>query len=533
MSPQNVPPDVPREDPWPELPPGPWLARWARWVRLGAWGAAALSLAVLLCLAAIRSSYPFELEWLEGGVLQHVRRVASGAPVYVPPSLEFTAFSYPPLFYLAGAAATRLTGDGFLPLRLVSLLASLGSFALVFAIVRRSTRRALPAAVAVGLFAATYGASGFWFDLARLDSLALFLLLLGVRLVWFHPGRAAAVAAGAAFGLSFLTKQTALVCLVPLLPVLFVVRRRQAVWLTATLAALLIGAHLALDAASHGWYSYYVLRVRSGIVCGSIHWASLASFWMRDLAAPLGIAMALGGYYFVRRVPHWRRDAEGVQLALAGGLVLGAWMCRMEPGVFSNGSIPAHAAIAILAGLGLHEALGPRARDATRRQALRAVCFGLAVLVQFAGLGYRPADALPRAGDRRAGELLVTRLRAVQGRVFLPQHPYLLEGAGLPAHAHAGCVDDVQRGDARGRGRALAAALDSAVAGRRFAVVLLDNDWLQAEVERGYVRAGRVFTEPLRFRTVSGTRVGPDFVYVPRPVAGAPAPPPSPLVDIE
>lgn len=533
MSPQNVPPDASHADPWHELSPGPWLARWACWIRLGAWGAAFLSLAVFLGLAVLRLSYPFELEWLEGGVLQHVARVVAGAPLYVPPSLEFTAFSYPPLYFVAGAAAARLLGDGFLPLRLLSLLATVGSFALVFGIVRRSTGRALPAAVAAGLFAATYAASGFWFDLARLDSLALFLLLLGVRLVWFHAGRAASVAAGIAFGLSFLTKQTALACLLPLIPVLFVVRRRQAAWLTVTLVTLVAGATLLFDAVSHGWYSYYVFRVRSGIVCGSIHWASLASFWMRDLAAPLGIAMALGGYYFVRRVPHWRRDAEGVQLALAGGLVLGAWMCRMEPGVFSNGSIPAHAALAVLAGLGLHEALGPRARDATRRQALRAVCFGLAVLVQFAGLGYRPADALPRPGDRRAGELLVARLGAVQGRVFLPQHPYLLERAGRPAHAHAGCVDDVLRGDPRGCGRALAAALDSAVAGRRFAAVLLDNDWLQAEVERGYVRAGRVFTDPLRLRTVSGTRVGPDYVYVPRPVAGAPAPPPSLLVGIE
>jgi len=210
-------------------------------------------------------------------------------------------------------------------------------------------------------------------------------------------------------------------------------------------------------------------------------------------------------------------------LALLGGLVLGSWVCRLEPCVFINGSIPAHAAVAILAGLGLAEVLLPPARLATRGQALTAVGLGLVVLVQFAGLGYRPTDALPRPADRRAGEELVSRLRSLGGRVFLPQHPYLLERAGLPAHAHAGCVDDVQRGDARGYGRALAAALDSAVARRRFAAVLLDNGWLRSEVERGYVRAGCVFATPLRFRTLSGTRVGPDFVYVPRPPCDAQA----------
>ena len=533
MSPQNVPPDAPHADPWHELPPGPWLARWARWVRLGAWGAAFLSLAVFLCLAVLRLSYPFELEWLEGGVLQHVERVAAGAPLYVPPSLEFTAFSYPPLYFVAGAAAARLFGDGFLPLRLLSLLATVGSFALVFGIVRRSTRRALPAAVAAGLFAATYAASGFWFDLARLDSLALFLLLLGVRLVWFHAGRAASVAAGIAFGLSFLTKQTALACLVPLIPVLFVVRRRQAVWLTVTLVALLAGTTLLFDAVSHGWYSYYVFRVRSGIVCGSIHWASLASFWMRDLAAPLGIAMALGGYYFVRRVPHWRRDAEGVQLALAGGLVLGAWMCRMEPCVFSNGSIPAHAAVAVLAGLGLHEALGPRARDATRRQALTG---GLprprrAGAVRRAGLpaGRRAAAARRPARGGVAGRPAGSRA----GRVFLPQHPYLLERAGLrrtrTRAAWTTCCAAIAQGLRPGPGR-------RARQRRRRAAV---RD--RAARQRLAPGRGRAGLRPRRPRLHGSAPVPHRVRHAGRPglrLRAAPrgraaAPPPSPLVGIE
>ncbi len=540
MSPESPSPEPAPQVSWQDLPPGPGMCRAAAWIRRGVWGAAALSLATFLVLAAIRLFHPFELEWLEGGVLMHVQRVLAGAPIYVPPSLEFTAFSYPPLYYHVAAAATRALGGGFLPLRLVSLLASLGCLALVFGIVRRSSGWSFPAAVAAGLLAATYGSSGFWFDLGRLDALAILLLLLGTYLVWFHTGRAAAVAAGVVFALSFLTKQTAIVCLVPLVPALFVARRRQAVWLAASSLGLIAATTLAFDAASQGWYSYHVFRVRAGIVAGSIHWASLASFWMRDLAAPLGIAMALGLYYFLRRLPVWRRDAEGVQLALLGGLVLGAWTCRMEPGVFSNGSIPAHAAVVILAGLGLNEVLGPHARCATRGQTLTAMGLGLVVLVQFAGLGYRPTDALPKPGDRRAGELLVRRLGEVPGRVFLPQHPYLLERAGRRGHAHAGAMDDVQRGDERGVGRALAAALDSAVAERRFAAVLLDNDWLQAEVERGYVRAGRVFSDPRRFRTVAGTRVGPDFVYVPRaapagPASGArPAPcAAGPLLDIE
>jgi len=487
------------------------------------WGAALLSVGAFLVLAVVRLFYPFELEWLEGAILQHVERLAAGTAIYVPPSLDFTAFSYPPLYFLVAAATSRVVGGGFPALRLVSLLASLGSLALVFSIVRRSGGRTLPAAVAAGLFAATYGISGFWFDLARVDALALFLLLFGVRLLWRPGGRIAAVAAGLAFAASFLTKQTAIVCVVPIVIALAAARRRQARWLTATLLVTLVVATVALDSLSDGWFSYYVFRVRGGIVWGSIHWAGLISFWTRDLAAPLGIAMALGLLYVLQRLPRWRGEVEGVQLALLGGMILGSWACRLEPCVFVNGNIPAHAALAILAGLGLAEAPRPSAAGAPRGQVLAATALGFAVLLQFAGLGYQPADALPRPGDRRAGEEFVARLRATGARVFVPQHPYLLERAGLPTHAHAGCMDDVVRGDASGWGRSLTAAMDRAVRERRYAVAVLDNGWLRTEVERGYVLAGHVFADPRRFRTVSGTRVGPSAVYVPRPPGPAPA----------
>src|SRR5687768_4143326 len=160
---------------------------------------AALSAAFLLLyvtVAAARAAYPFELEWLEGGTLEHVWRILDGRSLYVAPSLEFTPFFYAPLYYYAAAAASLVVGPGFLALRLVSLAASAGCFALIAVLVHRETRSGLAALAAAGLFAATYRHTGAWLDLGRGDSLML-LGLLGAAVLLRNGGDAAHLAAGA------------------------------------------------------------------------------------------------------------------------------------------------------------------------------------------------------------------------------------------------------------------------------------------------------------------------------------------------
>ena len=80
------------------------------------WSALAVVVAVLHCLlfltvVLLRIRYPYELEWIEGGILQHVQRVVAGKPLYVPPTLEWTPLIYGPLYYYVSAAAVRAMGE--------------------------------------------------------------------------------------------------------------------------------------------------------------------------------------------------------------------------------------------------------------------------------------------------------------------------------------------------------------------------------------------------------------------------------------
>jgi 4-amino-4-deoxy-L-arabinose transferase-like glycosyltransferase len=93
---------------------------------------AALAIATFAIVAFLRLGFPFELEWMEGSSIAHLDRVAHGLPLYVKPSIDFTPFIYPPLYFVVASWVAKLTGVGFVPLRLVSILASLGTMALLY-----------------------------------------------------------------------------------------------------------------------------------------------------------------------------------------------------------------------------------------------------------------------------------------------------------------------------------------------------------------------------------------------------------------
>jgi hypothetical protein len=90
--------------------------------------AAAAGLAVIgayIAIALTRLGYPFHLEILEDNSLTEVHRIITGQPLYAPPSASYVPDGYPPLYFAVSAAAASVLGHSYLPLRLVSLVASL------------------------------------------------------------------------------------------------------------------------------------------------------------------------------------------------------------------------------------------------------------------------------------------------------------------------------------------------------------------------------------------------------------------------
>ena len=80
---------------------------------------------MFIVIAVSRLTFPFDVEWMEGGMVEHVFRILNSQPIYTVPSLEFIPYIYTPLYFYLSSWVSELTGIGFFPLRLVSFISTL------------------------------------------------------------------------------------------------------------------------------------------------------------------------------------------------------------------------------------------------------------------------------------------------------------------------------------------------------------------------------------------------------------------------
>jgi hypothetical protein len=485
-----------------------------------------------LAVAYARMDYPYELEWMEGGAVDHVMRVVSGQPLYVRPSLVFTPFIYTPLYFYLSGLLSLATGVGFLPLRLVSTLASLGCMALIFEFVRRESGSSFSGAAAAGLFAACFKVGGAWYDMGRADMLFLALALGAIYALRFYPGTRGALWAALLGWLAFMSKQTALIVMVPLcLARLREGRGSGRFVFPAALAALVGGSTLAYNALSGGWFAYYIFDLPGR---HALHFDMLPDVLTVDLFFLLpGMAFLALVYAFSLLAGRRAQQRPGdllFHLMAAAGLVGAGVSGRIHAGGYVNVLIPAFAGAAIYAGLGLHVLLeragipgGLNVVKDARAAAPTGALTALAALGLLAGLGqfwllrYPPLAQIPGRADQAAGDALVEMVAAVDGEVYIPYHGYLAALAGKTTQAQGMALEDVFRSsDEEGRD-VLKAEIREAIQGRRFAAIILDGEWrFMAEIEANYSYAGPIFEDEDVFWPATGMPTRPQRLYLVR-----------------
>ncbi|MEN0064787.1 MAG: hypothetical protein AAGA48_21760 [Myxococcota bacterium] len=172
-------------------------------------GAVALAAIVLVFRVgttfAARFSFPFDLEWMEGGMLAHAWRLQRGLPLYAPPSPDFVPYVYPPGYSAVVAALGDLFGLDYQVGRGVSIAATLASAAAIATLAWRHMRSWLGGLVGAACFLALFRASGGFYDLVRPDSLGLALLAWSIVLA-AERDRGTDVAGGLLLCAAFLVK---------------------------------------------------------------------------------------------------------------------------------------------------------------------------------------------------------------------------------------------------------------------------------------------------------------------------------------
>ncbi len=488
--------------------PAPARLRWRQRAPRVAQLAAALAGLVAICaylyIALSRLTYPFALEWLEGNSLVEVHRILSGQSLYPAPTAGYVPDGYPPLYFAVSAAAARLLGVSYFPLRLVSLLSSLACFALLGRLVQRETGSIAAGIGAVGVFAATYLATDTWFDVGRVDSLFLALSMGGLYAARWMRGTRGAIAVGVLLAAAALTKQTALAEGVAVIAVLIAGPRRRLACVAALTGAAVLGiSTLVLALTTGGWYFYYGFELMAQ---HSLSGSGFGWFWTA-LLSTMGIA-ACAALVGARRVPP-------VLLAGCAALALEGYAALVHRGGGINDVLPAYLAVALLAGLALGSGSAWWAASAS----------GVLVLAQSAFLltGFHPSQAIPTRADRAAGQQLIAGMRALGGTIAVPADPGLSVLAGMTPTAHEDAAHDVLRATDQTAIASFRRSAAAAVTAHRFSAIITDGPGLPLgyppSLDQYYRRCPQLLLAGVPaalFRPVAGVDTRPASVWLPR-----------------
>jgi dolichol-phosphate mannosyltransferase len=431
---------------------------------------AAYYILIFPLLSLMRVGFYGEYDWMEGVHMAQVHRLLAGQPLYTAPSLEYTPVLYGPLYPYFATAVAFFAGESYTILRAISLAAALGSQILIWRLVACITKSPEAAWIATGLYAGSYAAVGYNFDGARVDSFALFFVLLHACLVWRsrNQGLWISLAAAIAGTLAVLAKQTSLAPVLALSLWAFIAGGRQGRRtgvLTGTLVAV---SQIALVWISDGWFGYYLYKLPSShaILQSNVimflkdsffHWfcaGFLLSLWAIYLLIKKEKAKALFyAFFFVAMTVS----------SLAPRFKIGGWV---------NNLIPLAAVIAIGSGIAIGTA------DKSRRWAARIV---LILLLGFTcQLLYNPKLAFASGSLHRVAWIKTNLFRRVKGPVFAPCDPYWPVLEGKRDSAFWGAIIDTWMTPGE-PGASLKSQLMRAFEERKFNAVILKKHFILSE----------------------------------------------------
>lgn len=475
---------------------------------------AAYILVYLWMALAKRMPYPFELEWFEDQSVIHVQRILRGLPLYVPPSLNFIPTVYTPLYYYVSALSAQLMPLGYSPLRLVSLLSSIGLALLIFRIVRTRTGGSwFWGFLAASFMIASFRVTGAWLDVARVDSLFLFLALAAImafssRIPLLNSGLAPAL-----MFLAFFTKQSGLVVSLPLAAWSLYHRRGPSRFLFSGIffGAVLLSTFV-MNRLSDGWYSFHVFTVASGHGIDSI---IPVHFWSNDMFMHAGIACVFTAVYFLHGLRHRNQKEWSLDAAILIGMVLVSYLSRLHVGGYTNCLLPAYAALAIYSALGMSLLAEKGGREAD----LVKSGIHVAVLIQLLALFYWPGDQIPTPAAEAQGKRVITILKLLEGDVFMPNHPWYPAMAGKATFANTVTITDVQRSTnvPDSLKITLQNSILGAIAERRFTAIVLDGNGEfpsgAPQLEDNYTLVNNKLSDET-FNPLTGEATSPRLLYM-------------------
>jgi 4-amino-4-deoxy-L-arabinose transferase-like glycosyltransferase len=474
---------------------------------------AAVFFGVMYVITAIpRLLYPYDLDFIEDGLLMTSWRFATGQPVFLPPNADFVPHVYMPLYSWLGSLLFALTGPGFAPLRWLSFTALLTCTGLIFGAARRESGQSWLGLVCAGLLLGGYRINGFWYELARVDMLFVALTLSGLTLVTYSSDKnLGLMGAGTILALAFLTKQTGLIFGLSALFYLLIAVGPQAWWFGMTFGLLALIPVVGLNWLTAGWFGYYTFHIAS---VNPIAFERIIHYLGPELLgqmAGLSLMAMTAGVLGYRRVG-WRMIIGQPWLIWIGVAALVSGLGRASVGGNLNNLMPVYTLLCLAPALLWRAWSG--AGQASNWQA--GLISGL-VLAQFALGVYNPLRYIPTPEMRQSGDRLIKTIAATEGEVLVLMHPYYTWLAGKTPSAQMAAL-----WHARERGaQPLPQDLVERIKNHYYAVIISDNSLFETEpalqqLLHTYYQPAQTLEPDDAPATLTGMVVWPAVVYVPK-----------------
>lgn len=485
-------------------------------------GFALVGIGTFVGLAVQRVPYPLELDCIEGVMMDHITRLASGQPIFVEPTLHFIPLAYMPGFAAVSSLVTRAAGSPeFWQPRLVSFVASLLLLVLIAFLVSRETRRPLFGLAAAGLFALGFGIAGGSYDVARPDSLMLLLAFSGLAVLRHVRGRRGAVLAGVLLTLAFFTKQHAALFVLGAAAHLAVQDRRRLPAFALTALIGCAGGYALLTAWLGEWFPVFTWSIPRG--WSEIHRGRIQYYLGDGLFGAIGplsvpVVLSLG----LRRLP-WS-GPRGLWAWTALASVGTGLMATLDANAYRHLFMPTLLAFSIagpIALLALADGLEDGEPAVGSRLELMAT---LVLAAAFTPLFYPAHEQLPHPRALEAHHELVARLRLIPGDVLMPYHGWYAQHSGHATSLQIIPLDDI----VRSKGNSLLRR-DPEFLRRMFATLqrgpdrpvivtdrpLAESGDLWAAIAPHYRLADSLGWMRVALTPVTGNQFGPDLIYVP------------------
>ncbi len=450
---------------------------------------------LLLCIAMFgRLGYPYDLEWMEGGVLIHAQRIADGTGIYVEPSVDFIPFLYTPLYPGIIGMLSPFFGIGYGVGRAISVAATLAICVLLVLMVRQEVASrprsndskklaTLGGIMAIGFFAATYPWVEGWYDLVRADSLFLLMVLGGLWGVrhWArapgYEGIAKLACAAALLGLSFFAKQTGVLFVATGGLMVLVLNWRRVPLYVAVTGVLGLGGTWLLNKMSADWFWVYIYEIhqyhdfsmdRFYKSFGNMIW----HFPLMSAVIAIGVILTAATAFYKHDLPASARGLALWTLVSLVAVLVGALGWGTQFAHF-NAYIPAMLFGALCAGLAvpsITDCLMMWSKTHTKWPHVMGVLASFVLALQLGLAWWSPGQFIPPDSERNAGHELVRTLQQSEGDVFIPYHPWYASLAGKETKAHLMGLRDMSTGKVwKIRG------LEESLKNHRFDVIVFDN----------------------------------------------------------